>query len=88
MAESARSAPAQSSGIASGGELFGQPKEKQTEWARRPKAMQQMKLQQEARKAALVQNKASGGGLRHDQPASAVNRKLASATVVNHAQPD
>ncbi len=67
-------------------ELFGQPKEKQTEWSRRPKAMQQMKLRQEARKAALAQNKSNGGGLRHDQPASAVNRKLVSATVVNHAQ--
>jgi hypothetical protein len=63
-------------------ELYGQPEERQIEWARRPKAMQQMKLQQEARQAALAQNKSNGGGLRHDQPASAVNRKLASSAPV------
>ena len=71
--------PATERGFYQNPELFGQPLEKQTEWARRPKAMQQMKLQQEARKAALAQNKSNGGGLRHDQPASAVNRKFASA---------
>ncbi len=63
-------------------ELFGQPKEKQTEWARRPKTMQQMELQQEARKIALAQNKSNGGGLRHDQPSSAVNRSFASSAPV------
>ncbi len=78
--------PASERGFYQNPELFGQPKEKQTEWARRPKAMQQMKLQ-EARKAALAQNKSNGGGLRHDQPSSAVNHKSApAATVVNHAQ--
>jgi trimeric autotransporter adhesin len=71
--------PASERGFYQNPELFGQPKEKQTEWARRPKAMQQMKLQQEARKAALAQNKSNGGGLRHDQPASAVNRNFASS---------
>ena len=74
--------PASERGFYQNPELFGQPKEKQTEWARRPKQMQQMKLQQEARKAALAQNKSNGGGLRHDQSASAVNRKLASSAPV------
>ncbi len=78
--------PASERGFYQNPELFGQPKEKQTEWGRRPKAMQQMKLEQEARKAALTKIKSNGGGLRHDQPASAVNRKFTSATVVKHAQ--
>ena len=78
--------PATERGFYQNPELFGQPKEKQTEWARRPKAMQQMKLQQEARRSANARIKSSGGGLRHDQPASAVNRNFASATIVNHAQ--
>ena len=74
--------PASERGFYQNPELYGQPKEKQTEWARRPKAMQQMKLQQEARKAALAQNKSNGGGLRHDQPSSAVNRNFASSAPV------
>ena len=45
--------PASERGFYQNPELFGQPKEKQTEWARRPKAMQQMKLQQEARKVRI-----------------------------------
>jgi trimeric autotransporter adhesin len=69
--------PANERGFYQNPELFGQPKEKQTEWGRRPKAMQQMKLQK-ARNAAFAQNKTNGGGLRHDQPATAVNRKFAS----------
>jgi hypothetical protein len=74
--------PASERGFYQNPEVFGQPKEKQTEWARRPKAMQQMKLQQEARKAALARIKSSGGGLRHDQPASAINRNFASSAPV------
>ena len=80
--------PATERGFYQNPELFGQPKEKQTEWARRPKAMQQMKLEQEARKAALAKIKSNGGNLHHDQPASAVNRNFASATpVVNSSAP-
>ncbi len=78
--------PASERGFYQNPELFGQPKEKQTEWARRPKAMQQMKAQEEARKAALAQNKSSGGGLRQDQPSSAVNRKFASSAPVGLQQ--
>ena len=74
--------PASERGFYQNPELFGQPKERQTEWARRPKAMQQMKLQQEARRSANARSKSSGGGLRHDQPASAVNRKLPSSAPV------
>ena len=74
--------PASERGFYQHPELYGQPKEKQTEWARRPKQMQQMKLQQEARRSANARSKSNGGGLRHDQPSSAVNRKLASSAPV------
>ncbi len=79
--------PASERGFYQNPELYGQPKEKQTEWARRPKQMQQMKLQQEARKTALARITSNGGGAcATTNPPSAVNRKFTSATVVKHAQ--
>ena len=49
--------------------------------------MQQMKAQDAARKAAALRAKAPGANLLHDQPASAVNRKFASPTVVKPQHP-
>ena len=68
-------------------ELYGQPAEKQTEWGRHPGMMQRLKTRQEAGKAAALRAKAPGANLRHDQPASAVDRKFASPTVVKPQHP-
>ncbi len=79
--------PANEQGFYVSPELYGQPKEKQTEWGRHPQMMQRMKTQDAARKAATLHAKAPGANLRHDQPASAVSRKFASPTVVKPQHP-
>jgi hypothetical protein len=70
--------PASERGFYEHPELYGQPAEKQTEWGRRPLAMQRVKAEREARKSAMA-NGAKGGSpqVKAELPASAVNRTFA-----------
>ncbi len=53
-------------------ELFGQPEEKRTDWARHPQQMQQLRALREQRR--LQANGAVKPELNHEQPASAVDK--------------
>jgi hypothetical protein len=65
-------------------ELYRQPEEKQTEWARHPRQLQRMKAQQEAAKTGV--KIASAGELQpsRDHPASAVGRNFIAQSRLAH----
>jgi len=68
-------------------ELYGQPKEKQTQWGVHPAMVQKMVADKQKMKEDRL-NRSKNTSERHDQPASAVNRKFATRTpnpVPSHA---
>ena len=70
--------PAKEKGFYQHPELYGQPAEKQTEWARHPGLMQQVKAQREAAKLRQASpNKTTPARPQFGPPASAVNRQFA-----------
>ena len=70
--------PANEKGFYQHPELYGQPAEKQTEWARHPGLMRQVKAQREAAKLRQASpNKATPARPQFGPPASAVNRQFA-----------
>ena len=70
--------PANEKGFYQHPELYGQPAEKQTEWARHPGLMQQVKAEREAAKLRRASvNKAAPATSQFGAPASAVNRQFA-----------
>jgi len=70
--------PAKEKGFYQHPELYGQPAEKQTAWARHPGLMQQVKAQREAAKLRQASpNKAAPARPQFGLPASAVNRQFA-----------
>ncbi len=58
-------------------ELYGQPAEKQTEWARRPQQMQRIKQMQEQQRLHAQRHQTPI--ISHNQPASAVNQRFATS---------
>ncbi len=70
--------PARERGYYMHPELYGQPAEKQTTWARHPGLMQQVKAQREAAKQRQASpNKAATARPQFGPPATAVNRQFA-----------
>ena len=70
--------PARERGYYMHPELYGQPAEKQTAWARHPGLMRQVKAQREAAKLRHASpGKAAPAGPQFGPPASAVNRQFA-----------
>lgn len=64
--------PAKERGFYQNPELFGQPEEKQIEWAHHPQQMRHVQQMRERQK--LQAEHPTGPALSHDQPASAVNK--------------